>query len=141
MCVLCTCSFCDVKITEATSISLSLCALYVLSMQAAIQTLQCVCTRLKESGTALAWPPLSRSSLLVSKMNLCYMYMYVLRIASSSFFLGKVTALCVLLPCLNCCLFDLACFFLPSFSSLIKTCTPHVHVYTISSVQLTNMFR
>ena len=25
--------------------------------------------------------------------------------------------------CLNCCLFDLACFFLPSFSSLIKTCT------------------
>ena len=27
---------------------------------------------------------------------------------------------CVALPC---CLFDLACFFLPSFSSLIKTCT------------------
>ena len=26
---------------------------------------------------------------------------------------------CVALPC---CLFDLACFFLPSFSSLIKTC-------------------
>ena len=35
----------------------------------------------------------------------------------SSFFLGKVTALGVL--CLPC-LFDLACFFLPSFSSLIK---------------------
>ena len=27
-----------------------------------------------------------------------------------------------------CCLFDLACFFLPSFSSLIKTCT-HVTRY------------
>ena len=30
-----------------------------------------------------------------------------------------------------CCLFDLACFFLPSFSSLIKTCIHtcmHVHV-------------
>ena len=30
---------------------------------------------------------------------------------------------CVALPC---CLFDLACFFLPSFSSLIKTCMVHV---------------
>ena len=30
------------------------------------------------------------------------------------------TYTCVALPC---CLFDLACFFLPSFSSLIKTCT------------------
>ena len=30
---------------------------------------------------------------------------------------------CVALPC---CLFDLACFFLPSFSSLIKTCIPHL---------------
>ena len=30
---------------------------------------------------------------------------------------------CAVLLCLNCCLFDLACFFLPSFSSLIK------HVY------------
>ena len=29
---------------------------------------------------------------------------------------------CVALPC---CLFNLACFFLPSFSSLIKTCTSH----------------
>ena len=38
----------------------------------------------------------------------------------SSFFLGKVTTLgCVALPC---CLLDLACFFLSSFSSLIKTC-------------------
>ena len=37
----------------------------------------------------------------------------------SSFFLGKVTALGVL-----CCLALLfVCFFLPSFSSLIKTCT------------------
>ena len=35
----------------------------------------------------------------------------------SSFFLGKVT-------CLGCGCFELACFFLPSFSSLIK----HVHV-------------
>ena len=33
----------------------------------------------------------------------------------------EVTALGVL--CCLVCLFDLACFFLPSFSSLIKTCT------------------
>ena len=44
--------------------------------------------------------------------------------------------------CLGCavlllpCLFDLACFFLPSFSSLIKTCTcflslKHVHVFKL----------
>ena len=38
------------------------------------------------------------------------------------FFLGKVTALGVCYVALPCCLFDLACFFLPSFSSLIKTC-------------------
>ena len=38
----------------------------------------------------------------------------------SSFFLGKLTALgCAVLLCLVC-LFDLACFFLSSFSSLIK---------------------
>ena len=84
------------------SISLSLCALYVLSMQAAIQTLQCVCTRLKESGTALAWPPLSRSSLLVSKMNLCYMYMHVHVCAPYSeqlIFLRKSDCLvCAVLP-------------------------------------------
>ena len=30
---------------------------------------------------------------------------------------------------LHCCLFDLACFFLPSFSSLIKTCT--IPTYTL----------
>ena len=49
----------------------------------------------------------------------------------SSFSLGKVTVClgCVVLLCLkNCCLFDLACFFLPSFSSSIKTCILHVHV-------------
>ena len=45
----------------------------------------------------------------------------------SSFFLGKVTTLGVLL-CPNCCLFDLVCFFIPSFSSLIK----HVHVHCIT---------
>ena len=34
---------------------------------------------------------------------------------------------CVALPC---CLFDLACFFLPSFSSLIKTCiTSHNYIH------------
>ena len=38
----------------------------------------------------------------------------------SSFVLGNVTALGVLC-CFHCCLFDLACFFLPSFSCLIKT--------------------
>ena len=44
--------------------------------------------------------------------------MYVL---SGSFFLGKVTAFGVL-RCFAL-LFDLACFFLPSFSTLLKTCT------------------
>ena len=56
----------------------------------------------------------------------------------SSFFLGKVTALgvlcCFYLVCLFICLTLLApCFLLPSFSSLIKTCTSvhvHVHVHT-----------
>ena len=33
--------------------------------------------------------------------------------------LKTIWVCCVALPC---CLFDLACFFLPSFSSLIKTC-------------------
>ena len=33
---------------------------------------------------------------------------------------------CVALPC---CLFDLACFFLPSFSSLIKTFTCVLYIY------------
>ena len=32
---------------------------------------------------------------------------------------------CVALPC---CLFDLACFFLPSFTSLIKTCTYSIYL-------------
>ena len=36
---------------------------------------------------------------------------------------------CVTLPC---CLFDLACFFLSSFSSLIKTCTC-MYMYIISN--------
>ena len=48
----------------------------------------------------------------------------------SSFFLEKATALGVLCySCLVVCLFDLACFFLPSFSSLIKTCI-HECMYT-----------
>ena len=39
-------------------------------------------------------------------------------------FLRKSDCLgCTVLLCLVVCLFDLACFFLPSFSSLIKTCT------------------
>ena len=39
---------------------------------------------------------------------------------------------CVALPC---CLFDLVCFFLPSFSSLIKTCNMHAnHTHTYKSV-------
>ena len=133
-----------------TSISLSLCALYVLSMQAAIQTLQCVCTRLKESGTALAWPPLSRSSLLVSKMNLCYMYICALS-SKKLIFLRKSDCLgCAVLPCLVC-LTLLAFFFLPSHLSLkhvhVHVCTLSSvlislkHVHNISSVQLTNMFR
>ena len=50
----------------------------------------------------------------------------------SSFFLGKVTALgvlcCVALPC---CLFDLACLLLPSFSHL-----SFKHVYTCTYVCL-----
>ena len=58
------------------------------------------------------------------------MYMYNVHVDSvvgssptrgSSFFLGKVTALSVLCCfALFVCLFDLACFFLSSFSSLIK---------------------
>ena len=40
-----------------------------------------------------------------------YTYMYL--------YLYMPWVCCVALPC---CLFDLACFFLPSFSSLIKTC-------------------
>ena len=39
----------------------------------------------------------------------------------------SVTALGVLW----CCLFDLGCFFLPSFSSLIKTCTYHTRLYRL----------
>ena len=39
-------------------------------------------------------------------------------------FLRKSDCLwCAVLHALPCCLFDLACFILPSFSSLIKTCT------------------
>ena len=45
----------------------------------------------------------------------------------SSFFLGKVTALGVL-----CCLFDLACFFLPSFSSLPS----HLSLYTCRTTNI-----
>ena len=62
----------------------------------------------------------------------CMMYMYIrvhvreIHVQGSSFFLGKVTALGVraVLLCLVC-LFDLACFFLSSFSiiSHLKTCT------------------
>ena len=52
-------------------------------------------------------------------------------------FLRKSDCLvCAVLPCLNCCLFDLACVFLPSFSSLIKTCkivSPHVHVHVYTT--------
>ena len=33
---------------------------------------------------------------------------------------------CVALPSLFVCLFDRACFFLPSFSSLIKACDSHM---------------
>ena len=47
---------------------------------------------------------------------------FCLSLTGSSFFLGKVTPLGVLC-CFALCLFDLSCFFLPSFSSLIKTCT------------------
>ena len=58
---------------------------------------------------------------------------------SSSFFLGKVTDYlgCAVLHmlCLNCCLFDLACFFLSSFSSLIKTCT----LYMIKSTSYNSL--
>ena len=54
-------------------------------------------------------------------------------------FLRKSDCLgCAVLLCLVVCLFDLACFFLPSFSSLIKTymnvCIHvymHVHVHEI----------
>ena len=42
----------------------------------------------------------------------------------SSFFLGKVTALWMCCVALPCCLFDLACFFLPSSHLSLK----HVHV-------------
>ena len=45
----------------------------------------------------------------------------------SSFFLRKVTALGVLC-CFALLFVHLACFFLPSFSSLIKTCT-YVYIY------------
>ena len=52
------------------------------------------------------------------------MYMYMSNpTRGSSFFFGKVTGLGVCCVALPCCLFDLAYFFLPSFSSLIKTCT------------------
>ena len=45
---------------------------------------------------------------------------------------GDSWVCCVALPC---CLFDLACFFLPSFSSLIKTCIypPSVYLTSFSS--------
>ena len=59
---------------------------------------------------------------MIIKLVHCYMYMYMTVVGSSptrgsSIFLEKVTALGVL-----CCfaLFDLACFFLSSFSSLIQ---------------------
>ena len=39
---------------------------------------------------------------------------------------------CAVLLCLVC-LFDLPCFFLPSFSSLIKTCT-HVYVHAFGDM-------
>ena len=37
---------------------------------------------------------------------------------------------CAVLLCLPCCLFDLVCFFLPPFSSLIKTCMCHINYDT-----------
>ena len=50
-------------------------------------------------------------------------------------FLRKVDCLGVLccFALLPCCLFDLACFFLPSFSSLIKTCIYITYKRTVAA--------
>ena len=46
-------------------------------------------------------------------------------------YVGKSDCLWVCCVALPCCLFDLACFFLPSFSSVIKTCVcVHVCIWT-----------